>query len=163
MMQHQAGYGIQGKDANNKSMMAFVQSMILAHDVQQAGRVGLTLEQFRAKIHDDMWLWGLNNITEKTADREGLVRCDSDLVKKHEQIKVDTMFGAFNVEVNKCPLITKVYSVAQDKRVLVLSVDQIAKQDKILKEFLDARDPREMLKAGRLEAFISERYFVMAP
>jgi ATP-dependent protease ClpP protease subunit len=151
-MQHQAAYGIEGKDANNQSMMKFIQSMISSHDTFQAKRLGLTLEQFKNRTHDDWWLWGLNSITEGVADREALVKCTGNLASQHETLEFTGFMGMkFSVEVNKCPLITKIYSVKPIKPFLSLSMSSQDTNDKVLAEFLAARNPRELLKTGKFD------------
>lgn len=159
LMQHQAAYGIEGKDANAKSMMGFIQGMLLALDTQQAGRVGLTLEQFRAKTHDDWWTWGMNNITEKTADREGLVSCDGALTKKHIFTVVDTvLFGKFKLEFNACPMIGQMYSAKPVGAYLVLSPAAQVECDKILAKIIASFDPRSLIGKGN-----SNEAFLMTP
>ena len=156
LMQHQAGYGLEGKDANNQSMMKFIQSMILANDTFQAKRMGLTLDQFKAKIHDDVWFWGLNGITENAADREALVKCVGSLATQRDTIELTGFMGMkFAIEINKCPLITKIYGTKIAKSILVLSSAAQDANDKILADFLNARNPRELLKAGKIDKFFN--------
>ena len=70
-----------------------------------AKRVGLTVEKYEDLISDELWLTGASAVSSKHADELALVKCDESLLGTNTQ-RINTFFGAFNVEFSDCPIIT---------------------------------------------------------
>lgn len=70
-----------------------------------SSRVGITLEEYRKQIADELWLTSTNAVEQNHADEIALVKCGETL----QGTKVETVyniFGAFDVEFARCPIIT---------------------------------------------------------
>lgn len=70
-----------------------------------AKRVGITLEEYKKQISDELWLTASSAVKNKHADAEVLVTCDSTLQGTFVQ-EVQTFFGSFDVEFSNCPIVT---------------------------------------------------------
>jgi len=79
-------------------------------DIHAAKRAGITLEQYRDDISDELWLTGAKAVKSRHADEVVLVRCDKSLLGTRIQ-RVYNIFGAFDVEFSKCPTIIGALSV----------------------------------------------------
>lgn len=111
VMSHRAKFGLQGEAPGEMiTKLNFIMSMLDGLDQQAADRMGLTFEAYRALIADEYWVYGPKAVSEKAADRMVLAKCGKDLVG-NKFILVNTMFGDFNVEVSKCPLIPGFVSI----------------------------------------------------
>lgn len=79
-------------------------------DVVASHRMGLTLDQYRAKIKDELWVHGFDAQAEKVADEMVLLRCGESVVGT-DSIIFKTMFGDVRVVFDKCPLIREPVAV----------------------------------------------------
>ena len=68
-------------------------------------RVGMTLNKYRSKISDELWLTGPSAVSSKHADEVALVLCDASLMGTRLET-YNTFFGALLVEFSNCPIIT---------------------------------------------------------
>jgi ATP-dependent Clp protease protease subunit len=69
-----------------------------------ASRVGLTLNNYKKLIHDELWLTGLDAVKRGHADEVISAKCDASLNGSYYQT-FNTFFGPVDVEFSKCPLI----------------------------------------------------------
>ncbi len=84
-------------------------------------RMELTLEQYKAKIKDELWVHGFDSLDEKVADEMVLIRCGSTMVGT-DVLAINTLFGNVNVVFDKCPLV---------KTPVSISIEQIRKDAKL--------------------------------
>ena len=82
LMQHQASLTISGNLNSINSYMAIVNDMDKNLNIMQANRIGVHEDKFREKIRDEWWIYGINNIDEKTADKSIIIGCEKDLFNK---------------------------------------------------------------------------------
>lgn len=73
-------------------------------EVVDSARMGLTLDQYKAKVKDEMWVHGFDAQEAKVADAEVLLQCGESM-NGTETITVNTLFGAVEVDFDKCPMI----------------------------------------------------------
>lgn len=75
-----------------------------------ANRVGISLEDYKKLIHDELWLTGAEAVKQKHADEVVRAVCDKSLQGSYNK-EIRTFFGNINVEFSKCPLITGPLSI----------------------------------------------------
>jgi hypothetical protein len=105
IMQHVPHYSLGGDAPNNWSMVQFLTRMIRKLDEDQAKRLGMTVDAFRAKTRDDWWLFGAEAVEAKAADGVVTASCSPGLTKQRQKEKVQVVFWKFNIEWSGCPLI----------------------------------------------------------
>lgn len=81
-------------------------------DKGTAARVGMTFEEYRKAIYDELYLWGKEAVEQKHADRMPSIRCDKKLTNGTREELIPTFFGAVKVVFSNCPLISGPLSVA---------------------------------------------------
>jgi ATP-dependent protease ClpP protease subunit len=69
-----------------------------------SNRVGITLEEYRNQIRDELWMTGEQSVKMNHADQVVLAKCDKTLMGTSIST-VQTFFGSFVVEYSDCPLI----------------------------------------------------------
>lgn len=75
-----------------------------------AARVGLSLKEYKATIHDELWLTGADAVARGHADEVIQATCDASLNGTYSKV-FNTFFGPVNVEFAKCPLIVGPISI----------------------------------------------------
>lgn len=106
LMQHQATYGIEPMpDEQVTNYIKLLKSILLELDTVQAKRLEISLDEYKAKIRTDWWLYGVEAIENKAADATTDVTCSRDLTKQ-TYIETEQVFlFQVNVEKSRCPLI----------------------------------------------------------
>lgn len=113
LMSHRASLGgLSGQVPGElETRLAAIKDILLEMDKNAAKRTSMTLEQYRALIHDELWLNGKSAVAGKHADRVVRARCSSDLLTSTQTQTVTLpLFGPVEITVSKCPLITGVLS-----------------------------------------------------
>ena len=97
------------------SIIALLKANIKELNVTASKRAGISLEQYEKDIADELWMTAAQAVKSKHADQVVLVKCGSSL----SGTKIETvanMFGRFNVEFSKCPLVTAPLRVVSGRR-----------------------------------------------
>lgn len=111
LMQHQASLGLPPmKVGNLLSTLKGILGQLDEMDNMQAKRMGLSLEKFKALIHDDLWLFsGAKAVDLNAADKVVTASCSQDLinkkVRKKEIVQMFIFKAEVEVELSLCPLI----------------------------------------------------------
>jgi len=111
LMQHQASLGLPPmKVANLLSTLKGILNQLQEMDEMQAKRMGISLEQFEALIHDDLWLFsGAKAVEINAADKVVTAECSQALidkkVRKKEVVQVFIFQTEVETESSLCPLI----------------------------------------------------------
>jgi ATP-dependent Clp protease protease subunit len=104
LMSHRASGGIEGQfDGEIETNYNRVRRKIDYMDTIASKRMGMSLTDYKALIKDEYWVAGFDSVQDKAADEKVNLRCGKSL-KQTELIKVNTMFGAVEVEFSKCPI-----------------------------------------------------------
>ena len=131
LMQHPASYGLRATQA---PQVASFNKMILS-SIQQfhkasAERLELSIPEYEAKIRDDWWIYGTDNITEKVADALSITTCSADLIQKQVRKKVRVMLWTIDAAFSACPLLPKpIGTYDQDGKFTPLSQVDISIQE----------------------------------
>lgn len=105
VMQHEASFGARGARPHVNSMVDFVNRMVATIEVQQAERIGMSLEDFKAKARNDWWLFGKEAIDNGVADSLTFVSCSTELLNKLVKKTARSFFGSKTYTASACPLI----------------------------------------------------------
>lgn len=107
-----------------------------------AKRMQISLDQYQALIHNELWIHGFDAVESKVADAEVLVTCGASM-KGEDVIIVQTMFGNAEVVFDKCPLIrtpiaVRVSQVRADAKNYVTYLIHLMffDQEKFTKEYI---------------------------
>lgn len=133
LMSHRASLGgLSGQVPGElETKLAHIKTVLSEMDNVAAKRVGLSVEQYRKLIHDELWLTGADAVRNKHADRIVNVKCSKALVNGRYQAQYDLIFfGKIDVTFSKCPLISGPIAL------------EMAKNNPLLK----ANVPKAMLK-----------------
>lgn len=87
------------------TMVKFYQSISDEADAKAAKRVGLSIEEYRKLIYDELWMTGAQAVKMKHADKVTKFRCGGELIKGTRVEVVETLFGPVSVTYSKCPLV----------------------------------------------------------
>lgn len=132
IMQHQMSFGLRQQSAANQlNFIDFIVRMNNEADVAQAERLGLSVEDFQAKIHDDWWLFGNEALKANAVDKVGYIQCSPELTQSTTVSKVNFFGNIINLTWSKCPLIPEPLSVAVESTVR-RDVDTVT----LIKDFL---------------------------
>jgi ATP-dependent Clp protease, protease subunit len=105
MMQHVASYGLEGQDPNNRTFLKFLTDMIDELEETQAARMGLKVEDFKAKTRNDWWMYGAAAVKNNAADKLAAVSCSKELAAKTYKENIQVFIFSINVTWSACPLI----------------------------------------------------------
>jgi ATP-dependent Clp protease protease subunit len=83
-----------------------------------ANRIGISLEDYKKLIHDELWLTGTEAVKQNHADEVVKAVCDKSLSGTTSK-EIRTFFGNINVEFSNCPLITGPISINGEKEAVL--------------------------------------------
>lgn len=105
LMQHQMSVELQDQYENLKSYFRLLDSMNENYIRRESARIGLTTDEFRAKILSDWWLYGDTSVDQGVADNVVYVGCSQALLDdefiehyKYKGVEYELVFS-------KCPLV----------------------------------------------------------
>jgi len=133
LMSHRASIsGLSGELGGElDSIMDLLKKNVKEMETVAANRVGITLEEYRSAISDELWMTGPQAVKMNHADEVVLVKCDNSLMGSRI-VDVQTFLGTLEVEFSDCPLITAPLSVRapsrRSKRVFLKKRSNITKQ-----------------------------------
>lgn len=106
LMSHRASVsGISGQFPGEiYNRMNYLMDMVTELDKRTATKIGISLEQYRKEIHDELWLTHDIALRRNHADKSALVTCDSSLAGTYWK-DIPTQFGVFKVKMSNCPII----------------------------------------------------------
>lgn len=111
-MFHRAKGGLQGQfnDGEMESQLAFWKGIVTKMELQNSSRMGMTLEDYKKQVKDELWIHGNDNLVKKSLDKITSFKCTTSLIQKTETLSINTMFGTINLVFSACPLLN--YPVA---------------------------------------------------
>lgn len=112
LMSHRASVsGLSGEIGGElDEMVKHLKDNVTELEVIAANRVGITLNDYRNFIRDELWLTANEAVKKNHADESILVTCDKSLMTTYVET-IRTIFGNFEVEFSNCPVIVGPLSV----------------------------------------------------
>lgn len=107
LMFHRAKGGVEGQFENGEveSRLDFYKKIVRGMEIKNASRMGLTLDTYKAKVKDELWMLGTEAVQLKGADNQVSVVCASDLLKQDVRQELNFFGMIIKVKFNGCPLI----------------------------------------------------------
>lgn len=96
--------------------LKFYKDLIKQLDITTAKRVGMTLEDYSKLIHDEYYAIGHDAVKAGHADEVVTVKCSDKLAKETVTEVYRTLFGSYDVEWSKCPVIRFPVSIKPSDR-----------------------------------------------
>lgn len=113
LMQHQISLsGVEGQIRNINSYFKFINNMENKLNKIQANRIGISLESFEEKIHDDWWLDSEDSIRNNVADEIVTIYCNFE--NSEQEVIVNGLFGKIKLVYSKCPQISSYIRIKDD-------------------------------------------------
>lgn len=106
MMFHRASGQFSGQfeTGDVETQLRLWKSVVRKMEMVNSNRIGITLNDYKSRIVNEWWLYGNENITQKTADKISTVRCSPTLMARKKTKTIQTLFGTFKDVRSACPL-----------------------------------------------------------
>lgn len=106
LMFHRAKGSVEGQfeEGELESELAFFKSIVLGMETTNSARIGITVQEYKAKVVNEWWLYGKQAIDQGAADSVVSIICSTQLVESRAVTLFETIFGAFKVTYSGCPL-----------------------------------------------------------
>lgn len=106
LMFHRARGGVDGQfeDGELESRLQFYKKVVRLMEVNNASRMSLSLDSYKAKVKDELWILGSEAVNLKAADSVVTVTCSQQLLNQ-SKIESFIILGMFqvNVSFSGCP------------------------------------------------------------
>jgi len=105
MMFHRARGGIEGQFevGELESRLAQAKAVVLGLEKGIAARMGITIDDYKAKAKDEYWLTAERALKDKAVDKIVDIVCSDELVKGRTKVSIETLFGAIELKFSNCP------------------------------------------------------------
>lgn len=107
-----------------ESRLASIKRILLHMDTTAANRVGISVEDYRKLIYDELWLDGVTAVNTRHADRLARIKCSSELASGTRTEVIRTFLGPVTVTFSKCPLISGILDAKLGKESKFRSVEE---------------------------------------
>lgn len=129
-MFHRAQGGFEGQFETGEleSQLELWKKIVRNMESRNALRVGLSLEAYKAKVVNEWWLYGNDNIEQNAADAIVSLECSQQLIEKRTVSVQQSFFGSLNLTYSNCPLIRGALAASGDEEALkIFNKNQILK------------------------------------
>lgn len=111
-MFHKIKSSSKGTPEQIENDLKFLKQLEVVLEQANADRMKLSLQQYKEKIRDDLWLHGAESVRQGAADKVVTVVCSKSLLKNTKSIS-ESFFGMFatNSIYSSCPLIRQPLAV----------------------------------------------------
>lgn len=108
LMFHRAkigGIGGQIEVGEVESRVAYIKSMLRSIGKRVAKRIGLSYDQYSARVKDEWWIYGSDAVTEGAADETVKLSCSKALQEQMEESIEQVFIFTTTVKRSACPLL----------------------------------------------------------
>jgi ATP-dependent protease ClpP protease subunit len=107
LMFHRAKGTFQGQFETGEleSQLRLWQLIVRTMESDNAKRIGLSLEDYKAKVVNEWWMYGAEAVTQKAADETATIICSQELLDEREHVLENMLFFTRNVVYSGCPLL----------------------------------------------------------
>lgn len=137
LMQHQATFGVQGREGEVSSRISMILSILEVMDKMQAKRLNTSVSEFRKKSRDEWWLIGQNAIDNKAADEIVPIVCTKELTLDTKKQQINLFGLTAELTWSQCPLVTYPLKISIEGQNI--SREQREKIEKEIYESIDIR------------------------
>lgn len=105
LMFHRATLGLQGQvsEGEFESRLAYIKSVIMTMEVRNANRLRITLQDYKSKVKDELWYYGIQALTGNAADDLVSISCTKQLAQRTTEQEIDVGFFVMKVQRSECP------------------------------------------------------------
>lgn len=116
IMFHRAKGGVEGQfeDGELESRLNFYKKIIRGLEQINADRMKISLQAYKAKIKDELWLMGTDAVSQRANDKVVSIECSKELID--DGIVVEGQFES--VIFSSCPLYRTPMPVQEEKKVV---------------------------------------------
>lgn len=86
-----------------ETRLSLAKEIVLGMERTNAERLGLGLNEYKAKIKDEYWAIGSRAVKEKVADKVVDIVCSQELIKSRISVTLESIFGTSELEFSGCP------------------------------------------------------------
>lgn len=106
LMFHRAKGGFEGQfeEGELESELALWKTVVRSMEQKSADRVGLSLSAYKDKVRNEWWIYGSDNVVQKTADEIVSLTCSQELMDQREIIVEQVFIFQVKQEFSGCPL-----------------------------------------------------------
>lgn len=106
LMFHRAKGGFKGQFETGEveAELALSKAIALRMEKRNAKRLGISLEEYKAKVVNEYWLYGEAAIEGKAVDEIVDIECSRQLIDTRELVIMENMFGVSEFTFSGCPL-----------------------------------------------------------
>lgn len=107
IMSHRPAVTLSGQfnDGELESQLRMLKAYTTIIDTEISTKIGITIDEYKAKVKDEWWLVGKEAKEENAADEVVKVECSEKLRKQKVEKPIRTFFGVANVIYSACPLV----------------------------------------------------------
>lgn len=117
LMFHRASGSFEGQfeEGEIESQLAFWKTIVRSMEQTNADRMSMTLAQYKAKIVNELWLYGKDAVDGKAADAEADIVCTKELIDSRQLVEVRSLFFAASIQFSGCPLFRAPIQVQEEE------------------------------------------------
>jgi ATP-dependent protease ClpP protease subunit len=106
MMYHRAKGSFSGQfeDGEVESMLALWKKIVRKMEKTNATRMSIPLKKYKSKVKDEWWMFGEENVVNKSVDAILHISCSKELMEQEEEVIHRSFFGTRNLKYSRCPL-----------------------------------------------------------
>lgn len=106
MMFHRAYGSFEGQFETGEleSQIKLWKEIVLSMEVINAERMGISIADYKAKVANEWWAYGINAVTEGMADSVANVTCTPNLIDLNDIVLSADLFGESKLTYSGCPL-----------------------------------------------------------
>lgn len=106
LMFHRAKGGFKGQFETGEveAELALSKAIVLRMETRNAKRLGISLEDYKAKVVNEYWVYSEAAIKDKVVDEIVDIECSQQLIDSRELVIQETMFGVSEFQFSGCPL-----------------------------------------------------------
>lgn len=107
LMFHRARGGVEGQFESGEleSRLEFYKNMVRSMEKTNANRLGISLETYKAKVVNELWIFGADSVKSKAADEIVSVSCTPAVISSRSIETFEFMGMGIDVSFSACPLI----------------------------------------------------------
>ena len=119
LMFHRARGGVSGQfeDGELESRLNAYKKMVRDMETVNAKRLGISIDVYKSKVKDELWVTGKDAVSAKAADATVSITCAADVINRTTIETFEFMGMQFDVKFNACALV-KAGSVVQPENML---------------------------------------------